>query len=234
MDAARRWVRQVRLSARFRRDPVGAALWSCWEGPLALVLWTGGLDAEHARRAFRWACTTGHLDVALWLVGRFGWAACAARSDDDYAFRAACGTGRLWLARWLAAHGVDSARAADNQALRQACGNGHLAVARWLVTRFGLGAGDAESAVALASAHGRVDVVRWLVDDVGVDRPAVRRNRSFSRACWMGRVDLAKYLWARFSLGPDDVACARALPTPSWPPNFYPEVDRWLASLTFE
>ena len=171
---------------------------SCRAGQLAAAQWLSGpggdaglrfgvISRQMAADSLTAACRGAHLEVAAWLVARFGLVAEARASLLDRG-----GT----LLRWVCRSGTGD----------------RLATVQWLVTTFGTGleASNVSMSRALASAafRGDLHLVRWLARDAatylkGLHPPAVRPNWALRAACTAGHLGVAVWLadWGAFRWG---------------------------------
>jgi len=94
-----------------------------------------GILMGYFHRIFHGICARGHLDVAMWFVGRYGLTTEGIHSDNSFAFVVACNNGYFDLAKWIVAHAGPASIAAASQALGQAT-RGNVEVARWLCDKY--------------------------------------------------------------------------------------------------
>lgn len=104
-----------------------------------LLLAKGKVLFDSVNSQFRWACYSGHLEVAKYLVESFGLTGEDIRDYDNFAFRYSCTGGHLEVAKWLVeTFKITATDIKDykNRTLYWSHRYGHVEVVKWLEDTF--------------------------------------------------------------------------------------------------
>lgn len=115
-------------------------------------------------------CNGGHLEMAKWLIDRFGLAQEDNRIEFSLALRFACGNGHLAVAQFLTERFVftkEDIIRGNNRTLGAACSHNHMDAVQWTIEHFGFTPDDIRLGnnhlLEQACVNGRLDIVQYLI-----------------------------------------------------------------------